>query len=78
MGAIMLELALAPLHMGALHPVEKALVLLVAFGPFLVLFVVVYVVRRRDIAEEEAELSAEEGPAATAGPSTTVERRADS
>ena len=43
------------LHLGALHPVERLLVLLVAFGPFLVLAVVVYVVRRRDIAEEERE-----------------------
>ena len=43
------------LHLGALHPVERLLVLLVAFGPFLVLAVVVYVVRRRDIAEEEQE-----------------------
>jgi hypothetical protein len=74
MGAIMLDLALTPLHLGGLHPAEKALVLLVAFGPFLVLFAVVYVVRRRDIAQEEAERSAEEGPAATAGPSTTAER----
>ena len=43
------------LHLGTLHPVERLLVLLVAFGPFLVLAVVVYVVRRRDIAEEERE-----------------------
>jgi len=70
----MLELALAPLHMGVLHPVEKALVLLVAFGPFLVLFAVVYVVRRRDIAAEEAERGAAEGPAATAGPPSEAER----
>ena len=58
----MLELALTPLHMGALHPVEKALVLLVAFGPFVVLFAVVYVVRRRDIAEEEARAQRRGGP----------------
>jgi len=43
------------LHMGALHPVEQLLVILIAFGPFVVLAVVVYVVRRRDVAEEEAE-----------------------
>lgn len=36
------------LHLGSLHAYEKALVALVAFGPFLVLFAVVYVVRRRD------------------------------
>jgi hypothetical protein len=34
--------------MGSLHAYEKALVALVAFGPFVVLFVLVYVVRRRD------------------------------
>ena len=50
-----LLLALAPLHMGALHPYETLLVALVAVGPFVVLFVVVYVVRRRDIAQEAAE-----------------------
>jgi hypothetical protein len=43
------------LHIGPLHPVEQLLVLLVAFGPFVVLFVVVYVVRRRDVAEEERD-----------------------
>jgi hypothetical protein len=42
-----------PLHLGALHPYEQLLVALVAFGPFVVLIAVVYVVRRRDIAEEE-------------------------
>ena len=40
------------LHLGALHPVEQLLVGLVAFGPFVVLFSVFYVVRRRDGAEE--------------------------
>ena len=43
------------LHLGSLHPYERALVLLVAFGPFVVLAVVVYVVRRRDVAAEERE-----------------------
>jgi hypothetical protein len=43
------------LHLGKLHPFEKLLVFIIAFGPFIVLGVVVYVVRRRDIAEEEAE-----------------------
>jgi hypothetical protein len=37
------------LHLGSLHAYEKALVALVAFGPFVVLFGVVYVVRRRDV-----------------------------
>ncbi|KQY56464.1 MULTISPECIES: hypothetical protein [unclassified Nocardioides] len=40
------------LHMGQLHAYEQWLVVAVAFGPFLVLAAVVYVVRRRDIAAE--------------------------
>lgn len=55
------------LHLGALHPVERLLVLLVAFGPFVVLAVVVYVVRRRDIAEEERETVREDLPADVPG-----------
>ena len=43
----------APMHLGALHPYEQLLVTLIAFGPFVVLFVVVYVVRKRDVAAEE-------------------------
>ena len=39
-------------HLGALHRYELALLLVVAFGPFVVLAVVVHVVRRRDLAEE--------------------------
>ena len=30
-----------PLHMGALHPVEQALTLVLAFGPFVVLGIVI-------------------------------------
>ena len=37
-----------PLHLGALHPVELVLTLLLAVGPFLVLGVVVAVRRRQD------------------------------
>jgi hypothetical protein len=46
---------LSPMHLGALHPVEQLLVALIAFGPFVVLFVVVYVVRRRDVAAEKKD-----------------------
>ena len=42
------------LHLGGLHPYEQALVLLLAFGPFLVLGVVVFLVRRRDLTDGEA------------------------
>ena len=43
------------LHLGGLHPVEQALVLLLAFGPFVVLGFVVRRQRRRadDPAPEE-------------------------
>ena len=47
--------ALVPMHLGGLHAYEKALVALIAFGPFVVLFGVVYVVRKRDVAAEEEE-----------------------
>lgn len=42
---------LVALHLGALHPAEKALTLLLAFGPFLVLGVVVALRRRQDRGE---------------------------
>lgn len=44
-----------PLHLGALHPVEQALTLLLAFGPFLLLGVVIAVRRRQDAAEDADE-----------------------
>jgi hypothetical protein len=44
-----------PLHMGALHPYEQGLVLLLAFGPFVVLGIVVWLRRREDAAEKAAE-----------------------
>ena len=36
------------LHMGALHPIEQALTLLLAFGPFVVLGIVIWRRRRSD------------------------------
>ena len=42
-------------HLGALHPYERLLVLLIAFGPFVVLGVVVHVVRRRDLTADDPE-----------------------
>lgn len=38
--------------MGQLHPFEQLIVLVLAFGPFVILGVVVFFVRRRDLAEE--------------------------
>jgi hypothetical protein len=61
-GPAMTSLLLVPMHLGALHPYEKLVVALIAFGPFVVLFVVVHVVRRRDIAEEEARRRAAPDP----------------
>ncbi len=49
------------LHLGALHPAEKGLTLLLAFGPFVVLAVVVAVRRRQDAAEHPAEHAADHG-----------------
>jgi hypothetical protein len=43
-----------PLHLGALHPVEQALTLVLAFGPFVVLAGVV-VHRRRHDAEDQRD-----------------------
>ncbi len=45
-------LNLGPLHLGSLHPVEQALTLVLAFGPFVLLGIVVLVRRRQDRAED--------------------------
>lgn len=42
---------MTPLHMGALHPYEQALTLILAFGPFVLLGAVVWWRRRADDAE---------------------------
>jgi hypothetical protein len=52
-----------PLHLGALHPFEQALVLLVAFGPFVVLGIVVRRSRRRAITAEREDSAGEPGVA---------------
>ena len=44
-----------PLHMGALHPVEQALTLLLAFGPFVLLAIVVWLRRREDDAQDDTQ-----------------------
>jgi cytochrome c-type biogenesis protein CcmH/NrfF len=43
------------LHMGALHPAEKALTIALAFGPFVLLGIVIAVRRRQDRIAEKAE-----------------------
>ena len=41
-----------PLHLGALHPIEQALTLILAFGPFLLLGLVVWLRKRADRRED--------------------------
>jgi hypothetical protein len=48
-------------HLGDLHAYEQALVALIAFGPFVVLGVVVHLVRKRDLAAEAAQQASAEG-----------------
>ncbi|GEP39497.1 hypothetical protein NPS01_31600 [Nocardioides psychrotolerans] len=48
------------LHLGSLHPIEQALTLVLAFGPFAVLGIVVLVRRRHDRADEPAPKQAPE------------------
>jgi hypothetical protein len=57
-------------HMGALHPYEQALTLLLAFGPFLVLGLVVW--RRRR--EDDAAVS-QDDPATPGSPPRTAPDR---
>lgn len=58
-----------PLHLGPLHPVEQLLVFALAFGPFVVLAVVILLQRRRDrdVAREHdpAHVAREHDPAHT-------------
>ena len=45
---------MTPLHLGSLHPYEQALTLLLAFGPFVLLGVVIVLRRREDRREDRA------------------------
>ncbi len=40
-------------HLGALHPAEQVLTLVLAFGPFVLLGIVIAVRRRQDAAEDD-------------------------
>jgi hypothetical protein len=42
------------LHLGELHAYEQWLVAVIAFGPFVVLGIVVYVVRGREPADDDS------------------------
>ena len=45
---------MVPLHLGALHPIEQAVTIALAVGPFLVLGGVIWWRRRQEAAEERA------------------------
>ncbi|MBM7515772.1 hypothetical protein [Nocardioides nitrophenolicus] len=49
-----------PLHLGALHPVEQIATIVLAFGPFVVLGIVI-MVRRRAEADEDLDEADEHG-----------------
>jgi hypothetical protein len=46
-------LGLVLLHLGPLHPVEKALTLALAFGPLLLLALTIWIGRRRNARDSE-------------------------
>jgi hypothetical protein len=48
-----------PLHMGALHPFEQVLTLVLAFGPFVVLGLVIAHRRRTEHREDQHEEQSE-------------------
>ena len=60
------------LHMGALHPFEKVLTLVLAFAPFVLLALVIWVRRRQD-AREESE-SAQQSASESASESASTQR----
>jgi type VI protein secretion system component VasK len=78
---VMSELVLAwaavvPMHLGALHPVERLVVLAIAFGPFVVLGIVVLIGRRSAIAAERAERAElDEQEQQSGGPADKTGRR---
>jgi hypothetical protein len=43
------------LHLGPLHPVERILTLVLAFGPFVLLALTIWITRRRNSSEDEVE-----------------------
>jgi hypothetical protein len=41
------------LHLGPLHPVERGLTLLLAFGPFVLLALTIWITRRRQTGDDD-------------------------
>jgi hypothetical protein len=54
------ELAQTLLHLGPLHPAERVLTLVLAFGPFLLLALTIWITRRRH-AEDAARGEDDDG-----------------
>ncbi len=48
-------MTIPPLHLGSLHPFEQLLTLVLAFGPFVVLGIVIWVRRRHDAAAADQD-----------------------
>ena len=46
---------MTPLHLGSLHPIEQVATIILAFGPFVVLGIVIAIRRRAELAEEREE-----------------------
>ncbi|WP_182380045.1 hypothetical protein [Nocardioides sp. WS12] len=51
--------ALVAQHLGTLHPMEQALTIVLAFGPFVVLGIVIAFRRRAERAEERRDEAAD-------------------
>ena len=64
------------LHLGSLHPWEQALTLVLAFGPFALLGVVIWLRRRDDAAEQGRDNQEATGATTQVEPvETKAERR---
>lgn len=48
---------MTPLHLGALHPAEQIATIVLAFGPFLVLGIVIVIRRRAEAGEDVDDLN---------------------
>ncbi|QZY28449.1 hypothetical protein [Nocardioides coralli] len=46
---------MTPLHLGALHPYEQALTLVLAFGPFVALGIVIWRRRREEASDASGQ-----------------------
>ncbi len=46
---------MVPLHLGPLHPVEQVLTLVLAFGPFVLLALTIWIVRRRNSDDNDTD-----------------------